>query len=108
VQYVKLRFGHHPALLVGLGQAALICGDSSWLAPRRLANVRWVVTRYFGTFNPSRRDRWVVGDHASGRYLRKFAWTPIVRRRMVPGTASVDDPALGQAAAQQQTPAGHG
>jgi RNA-directed DNA polymerase len=55
---------------------------------------RWVVTRYFDTFNPSRRDRWVFGDHASGRYLRKFAWTPIVRHRMVPGTASVDDPAL--------------
>lgn len=55
---------------------------------------RWVVARYFGTFNPSRRDRWVFGDRASGRYLRKFAWTPIVRHRMVPGTASVDDPAL--------------
>lgn len=55
---------------------------------------RWVTTRYFGEFNPSRRDRWVFGDRPSGRYLAKFAWTPIVRHRMVPGTASVDDPAL--------------
>jgi len=55
---------------------------------------RWVAARYFGEFNTSRRDRWVFGDRASGRYLTKFAWTPIVRHRMVPGTASVDDPAL--------------
>lgn len=55
---------------------------------------RWVTARYFGEFNKSRQDRWVFGDRASGRYLTKFAWTPIVRHRMVPGTASVDDPAL--------------
>jgi RNA-directed DNA polymerase len=55
---------------------------------------RWVVARYFGEFNQSRHDRWVFGDRSSGRYLTKFAWTPIVRHRMVPGTASVDDPAL--------------
>jgi RNA-directed DNA polymerase len=55
---------------------------------------RWVVTRYFGAFNPARRDRWVFGNRDSGHYLRKFAWTPIVRHRMVPGTASPDDPAL--------------
>jgi RNA-directed DNA polymerase len=54
----------------------------------------WVTSRYFGQFNPSRQDRWVFGDRGSGRYLTKFAWTPIVRHRMVPGTASVDDPAL--------------
>lgn len=57
---------------------------------------RWVTTRYFGEFHPSRRDRWVFGDRPSGRYLTKFAWTPIVRHRMVPGTASVDDPALAE------------
>lgn len=55
---------------------------------------RWVVARYFGMFNPFRRDRWVFGDRESGFYLRKFAWTPIVRHRMVPGTASLDDPTL--------------
>lgn len=60
--------------------------------PNRLK--RWVTARYFGQFNTSRQDRWVFGDRGSGRYLTKFAWTPIVRHRMVPGTASVDDPAL--------------
>src|SRR6266511_822723 len=63
---------------------------------------RWVATRYFGEFNPSRQDRWVFGDRGSGRYLTKFAWTPIVRHRMVPGTASVDDPALADFWAKQR------
>ncbi|MER7694918.1 group II intron reverse transcriptase/maturase, partial [Streptomyces sp. NPDC097610] len=54
----------------------------------------WLKARYFGEFNTSRKDQWVFGDRVSGRYLTKFAWTPIVRHRMVPGTASVDDPAL--------------
>ena len=56
----------------------------------------WVVDRYFGAFNKSRRDRWVFGDRASGAYLTKFAWTGIVRHRMVKGTSSPDDPALAQ------------
>jgi RNA-directed DNA polymerase len=55
---------------------------------------RWVTTRYFGTFNKSRRDRWVFGDRDSGAYLHKFAWTRIVRHQMVTGTASLDDPDL--------------
>jgi RNA-directed DNA polymerase len=54
----------------------------------------WIVNRYFGPFNPARRDRWVLGDRDSGSYLRKFAWTRIVRHQMVTGTASPDDPAL--------------
>ncbi len=54
----------------------------------------WVVNRYFGMFNPSRQDRWVFGDRASGAYLRRFAWTKIVRHRLVMGTASPDDAAL--------------
>jgi RNA-directed DNA polymerase len=53
---------------------------------------RWVKTRYFAAFHPSRKDRWVFGDHGSGRYLVKFSWTPIVRHRLVKGRASVDDP----------------
>ncbi len=57
---------------------------------------RWVIARYFDEFNRSRHDKWVFGDRSSGRYLRRFAWTPIVRHRMVPGTASVDDPALAE------------
>jgi RNA-directed DNA polymerase len=55
---------------------------------------RWVAARYFGEFNPSRRDRWVFGSRETGYYLRKFAWTPIVRHRMVAGAASPDDPTL--------------
>lgn len=55
---------------------------------------RWIVRRYFGEFNKSRRDRWVFGDRDSGAYLLKFAWTRIVRHQMVTGTASSDDPAL--------------
>jgi RNA-directed DNA polymerase len=36
----------------------------------------------------------VFGDAASGAYLVKFAWTPIVRHTLVKGGASPDDPAL--------------
>jgi RNA-directed DNA polymerase len=56
----------------------------------------WVVNRYFDSFNRSRQDRWVFGDRDSGAYLLKFAWTRIVRRQMVPGSASPDDPALAE------------
>jgi len=56
----------------------------------------WVVTRYFGKFNKFRNDRWVFGDAASGAYLVKFAWTPIVRHTLVKGGASPDDPALAE------------
>lgn len=53
---------------------------------------RWMTTRYFGKFNPSRGDSWVFGSRKTGFYLRKFAWTAIVRHRMVAGAASPDDP----------------
>jgi RNA-directed DNA polymerase len=56
--------------------------------------MHWVKARYFGRFNPARADSWVFGSRVTGYYLRKFAWTPIVRHRMVAGTASPDDPAL--------------
>ena len=55
---------------------------------------RWIVTRYFGMFNPARQDKWVFGSRQTGFYLRKFAWTKIVRHRRVAGRASPDDPAL--------------
>jgi RNA-directed DNA polymerase len=55
---------------------------------------RWVVKRYFGMFNRSRRDKWVFGDRASGVYLLKFAWTRIIRHQLVTGASSPDDPAL--------------
>jgi RNA-directed DNA polymerase len=54
----------------------------------------WVIRRYFGMFNRSRRDRWVFGDRASGVYLLKFAWTRIIRHQLVTGASSPDDPAL--------------
>ncbi len=57
---------------------------------------RWVAARYFGQFNSKRQDRWVFGDRDSGFYLRRFAWTKIVRHRLVGGTSSPDDPALTQ------------
>ena len=57
---------------------------------------RWIINQYFGAFNKSRRDRWVFGDRGSGAYLVRFAWTSIVRHRMVKGNASPDDPALAQ------------
>jgi RNA-directed DNA polymerase len=54
----------------------------------------WVAARYFGMFNKSRQDKWVFGDHDSGFYLYKFAWTQIVRHQLVTGASSPDDPAL--------------
>jgi RNA-directed DNA polymerase len=56
----------------------------------------WVINRYFGVFNKSRRNRWVFGDRISGVYLYKFAWTRIVRHQVVKGAASPDDPALAE------------
>jgi RNA-directed DNA polymerase len=53
----------------------------------------WIVNHYFGQFNKSRRDRWVLGDRQSGAYLLKHAWTKIVRHQMVQGRSSPDDPA---------------
>lgn len=53
-----------------------------------------VKSRYFGAFHPSRQDTWVFGGRTTGFYLRKFAWTAIVRHRMVEGGASPDDPTL--------------
>jgi RNA-directed DNA polymerase len=55
---------------------------------------RWITARYFGAFNPSRRDRWVFGDRETGAYLLKFVWTKITRHTLVKGWASPDDPAL--------------
>jgi RNA-directed DNA polymerase len=56
----------------------------------------WVTARYFGMFNPSRNDKWLFGSRDTGRYLRRFAWTKIVRHVMVAGRASPDDPDLAE------------
>ena len=55
---------------------------------------RWIIRRYWGRFNPSKKDKWVFGDRDSGAYLLKFAWTKITRHTLVKGWASPDDPAL--------------
>jgi len=57
---------------------------------------KWVAGRYFGPFNPARRNNWVFGDRQSGAYLHYYAWTKIVRHAPVAGTNSPDDPALKQ------------
>ncbi len=54
----------------------------------------WITRRYFGQYNKSRRHHWVFGDAATGAYLPRMVWTPIVRHRKVNGAASPDDPAL--------------
>src|SRR5207244_849546 len=33
---------------------------------------RWIISRYFGSFHPTRHDRWVFGGRESGRYLLRF------------------------------------
>jgi RNA-directed DNA polymerase len=55
---------------------------------------QWVVARYFGSFHPTRHDRWVYGDRETGAYLHRYAWTKIVRHVPVTGRNSPDDPAL--------------
>jgi RNA-directed DNA polymerase len=71
-----------------------------WLTMRwakrrhRNKSARWIKNKYYGSLHPARQDRWVFGDRETGYYLTKLAWTPIVRHRMVDGTASPDDPLL--------------
>jgi RNA-directed DNA polymerase len=65
-------------------------------------STRWVVRRYYGRFNQSRRDWWVFGDRKSGAYLHKFKWTKIVRHQIVKYRASPDDPTLGDYWAQRR------
>jgi RNA-directed DNA polymerase len=55
---------------------------------------RWVSSRYFGMFCPSRRDKWVFGDRATGVYLLKHAWTRSRPHILVKGRVSPDDPDL--------------
>jgi RNA-directed DNA polymerase len=54
----------------------------------------WFAARYFGSYHPTRRDRWVFGDRDTGAYLHRYAWTKIVRHVPVAGRNSPDDPAL--------------
>jgi len=54
----------------------------------------WRTTKYWGHTLGPRQDRWVFLDKARHATLRKFAWTKIVRHRLVPTTYSPDDPTL--------------
>ena len=53
----------------------------------------WRTEKYWGQ-TPGRQDRWVFQDKERNVTLRKFAWTKIVRHRLVPTTFSPDDPTL--------------
>lgn len=55
---------------------------------------QWRQSKYWGTLNPKRDDRWVFGDKLSGIYLLKMSWIPIERHVLVKGAASPDDPEL--------------
>jgi RNA-directed DNA polymerase len=65
---------------------------AKWTHPHK--GKRWIIRRYYGAFNSSKRDKWVFGDRDNGAYLLKFAWTKITRHTLVKGWASPDDPAL--------------
>jgi RNA-directed DNA polymerase len=54
----------------------------------------WRTQKYWGTLKGARRDRWIFMDKDHHAELRKFAWTKIVRHRLVPTTYSSDDPTL--------------
>lgn len=64
---------------------------------------KWLQTRYWGRFHPTRRDRWVFGMPGTGLYLQKFSWVRFQRHTLVRGMASPDDPALSAYWAQRRT-----
>ena len=53
----------------------------------------WRTEKYWGR-TLGRQTRWVFQDKKRNGTLRKFAWTKIVRHRLVPTTYSPDDPTL--------------
>lgn len=63
-------------------------------AHHRNKPARWIVSRYYGAFHPSRNDRWVFADKDTGAFMVKHNWTRIERHVMVAGRASPDDPDL--------------
>jgi RNA-directed DNA polymerase len=56
----------------------------------------WRKEKYWGKLNKERDDHWVFGDKQRGGYLLKFSWFSIIRHPLVRGTASPDDPRLGE------------
>ena len=71
---------------------------------------RWIIDRYFGQFNPHRRDRWVFGDRDSGAYTVKFAWDgnrpPPAGQGLVVSGRSSPRTVLGRPATQEDPTAG--
>ncbi len=55
---------------------------------------RWRTAKYWGQAHEDRQNRWVFMDKETDSTLHKFAWTRIVRHRMVPQNYSPDDPSL--------------
>jgi RNA-directed DNA polymerase len=53
----------------------------------------WRTQKYWGRVS-GRQDRWVFQDKERHGTLRKFAWTTIIRHRLVPSTYSPADPTL--------------
>jgi len=62
----------------------------------------WLRSRYWGPLNKERADTWVFGDKHTGYHLLKFSWVKIERHVLVKGTASADDPRLGDYWRQRQ------
>jgi RNA-directed DNA polymerase len=54
----------------------------------------WIISRYYGRFNPASTDRWIFGNRDNGAWMPRLCWTKIVRHSLVLGAASPDDPAL--------------
>jgi RNA-directed DNA polymerase len=54
----------------------------------------WRTQKYRGRAMGTRQDRWVFMDQECHATLRKFAWTRIVRHRLVPKSYSPDDSTL--------------
>jgi RNA-directed DNA polymerase len=57
---------------------------------------KWKKGKYWGKFNPSRKNKWVFGDKGTGAYMLKFSWFKIKRHVLVQKTNSPDDPTLSQ------------
>jgi hypothetical protein len=64
---------------------------------------RWVTSRYYGKYCPSRNDKWVFGNRDTGAYLPRHSWTSIRRHVMVKNRASPDDPDLADKGYQGST-----
>jgi RNA-directed DNA polymerase len=64
------------------------------LVSHRRKSWKWCKQRYWGRLNKAKKDNWVFGDKASGRYLLKFNWFKVVRHPLVRGRSSPDDARL--------------